>query len=380
MGEMSVHEVVLQATDAVGAPILCVYAKNAPYYAVYRTPDRVLIHFSDDPDIARAQRSEVAPLGALRGEISGLIDGWRLSRNKKQRARAERFDKRVADALVTALEGDVPNAAGLLAGSKTDIMAERTSLAQFKYLAWASMTALAIIVLLVAVSSPQFAKIQYLTPDLAVIWLAVGAGTLGAFFSIALGLQSRTILTDLQMRNNRSDAILRVMIGAIAAALVICLLNSGLLGSTALPQGAITPGSPEYSQVVVMVVGFIAGFSERMVPDLLSRTTFGGATARAPDASAVPSSGSGPMVIQARAGASPYSPQIIVTTPPPPPAASIVMRADGDHVELEVDDEPCEDDELDHCLCDIPADESGDVTDAELPMATGGVEDEHAHA
>lgn len=366
MGEMSVHEVVLNATDPVGAAIVNVYAKNAPHYAVYRTRDRVLIHFADNDAVASAQRSQLAALGALRGEISGLVDGWHLSSNRKQRERAERFDKRVADALVTALEGDVASAAALLAASKTEIQAERTSLAQFKYLAWASFTAVFIMLVLVGVSTPQFAQIQSMSRDLEVIWLASGAGTFGAFFSIALGLQSRTILNDLQMRNNRSDAILRVMIGAIAAALVICLLNSGLLGTTALPEGSLTPGDKDYSQILVMVVGFIAGFSERMVPDLLSRTSFGGAAARGQEAVSVAASPSSTVVIQTAPRPAPHMPVVL---PPPPPPVQVATAE-----EVQEEEEVCEDDYLDHCLCDLPVEESGDTTDAELPEATGAIE------
>ncbi len=49
------------------------------------------------------------------------------------------------------------------------------------------------------------------------LWLAARAGTVGAWFSVALAIKNRTVLPNLQRRDNYSDACLRIAIGFIAA-------------------------------------------------------------------------------------------------------------------------------------------------------------------
>ncbi|MDB5374756.1 MAG: hypothetical protein JWP04_3398, partial [Belnapia sp.] len=39
MGATSVRDVCVHATDETGTPITAVYAKNPPWYAIYRTRD-----------------------------------------------------------------------------------------------------------------------------------------------------------------------------------------------------------------------------------------------------------------------------------------------------------------------------------------------------
>src|SRR3954464_4804671 len=63
--------------DSAGVRVTHVYAKVDTAYAVYRTDERVVVQSSDDPALGGDQRKLLAPLGPVRGEIDGLIDGWR---------------------------------------------------------------------------------------------------------------------------------------------------------------------------------------------------------------------------------------------------------------------------------------------------------------
>jgi hypothetical protein len=291
--------------DFVGNEIDCVYAYNPPLYAVYRTRARVMVQFADREveggQKAREQRQALLPLTALRGQVNALIDGWhsagdlpdpgdrtlawRICRflslawlpcrdrwNAEIRKRAVRYDRRMADAIVTALEEHTATmtAQALLQEIKNDIISERTSIARIKYLLTAFAVAAGSILLILILASDQVG----LRPPRDPIWIAVGGGTVGAFFSIAIGLRGRTILIDLQNRDNIADAVLRVLIGAMSGGILLCLLLSRLVEISGLKMENGAAPAPE-RDLVVFVLGFFAGFFERLVPNLLERTNLG---------------------------------------------------------------------------------------------------------
>lgn len=296
---MHVEEVRLNGEDATSAQILAVYAKLPPEYAVYRTKDRVLVHYADDPHVEVEQRGRMAQLNITRGEINGLIDGWRNSGRKRHKARAERYDRRVADALVVALEGDQESARTILQEIKQDVVDERTSWARFLYLMAAGASVLGVVALIGFITSPWFSKsvfdVAAATMDL---WRGAAAGALGAFFSIAVGIRSRTVLTDLQARNNSLDAVLRVIMGVLAGTVLISLLKSG---AVPLKVGdAAIPGTTGDAWMLVMIAGFLAGFSERMVPDLLAKAASTEAAAPRVIVTAAPRTMRGPLSTQGR--------------------------------------------------------------------------------
>lgn len=268
---MRVVEVLIDAPDSSGTKIVTVYAKVEPHYAVYRTAERVMVHFADDADEDRAQRAALVAINPIRGQINGLIDGWRASAVQDKKDKAKLFDRRVADGLMVALQGDVVSAAEILKSTKDDLVAERTSWARFQYLIAASVMAVVAIIVCAAVTSDWFMRIYPFSETAVALWRAAGAGTVGAFFSIAIGIRSRTVLTDLHTRDNRADAILRVIIGAIASALLVALLSSGLV-TVGIGGQQISGVSPS-DWLRIIVIAFVAGFSERIVPDLLEKST-----------------------------------------------------------------------------------------------------------
>ena len=331
---MQVSEVERGKSDSAGIEISDVYARRPPDYAVYRTPERVLIHFADDQEREQAQRTALARLNPIRGEINGLIDDWRTSKNPARKLKAMRYDRRVGDALILAFEQDVVSAELLLAQIKKDIIEERTSWARFSYLMFASAAAIVIIAIAATIISdlvwagfPVESWKQ---------WFAAGTGTVGAFFSIAIGIRGRTILTDLRNRDNALDAVLRVVIGAIAATLLVCLMQSK---AVTLQIGEAKPDATDYPQWLYwLIIAFIGGFSERLVPDLLGKI-----------ATETPNQG----LPRTTAPARPSS------AAPLPPAAEVVAR------------DQAEDD--DACLTDHGVQPNQVTSDSQLPPATGGV-------
>jgi hypothetical protein len=345
MADLSVDGIVLKGRDAADAEITEVYAKDPPSYAVYLTKDRVMVHYADDPAEAAGQRTALVRLNPLRGDINGLIDGWRWDTPRLQ-AKAKRYQRRIADALVVALEKDPDGAMGILQEAKSDIIDERTSVARFQYLLAAAIAVLAVALLVWALSRTWFPNLLGLFPASAhSLWVGAGAGALGAFFSIAVGIRSRTVLTDLRRLDNLSDAVLRITIGVIASVILICLLKSGITTVT-FGTARLNPGAGGDLWITVFVFGFLGGFSERLVPDLLAKI----AAPPGPPAPSPTPAPPAPAAVAAVAGGA--------AAPPAAPADDAAGgAAEG------------ADEDADGCI----ADDQSATADADLPATAGGV-------
>ncbi len=79
MSGETVASIVVGEKDYTGLPITAVYSKVSNVYAVYCNPERVMVQFADDAELGSKQRLALAHLAPLRGEINGIIDGWRKS-------------------------------------------------------------------------------------------------------------------------------------------------------------------------------------------------------------------------------------------------------------------------------------------------------------
>lgn len=322
--------------DAAGIAVVDIYAINSPFYAVYRTRVRVMVHFADEQAIAESQRQRLAALAALRGQINSLIDGWYNSKNPELKNKAEYLDRRVADALITALEGDMTNASDILTEIRNEVIADRKSRARFLYLISASIASFLLSSILVLECIIRH------SPDTE---FGVAGGILGAFFSISIGIRSRTIRTDLHWSDNASDAVLRIAVGTIAGFVIVCLYRVGLVSWLTFPTNISSPWMTNF------VLGFIGGFSERMIPDLLTKVNSGNINSISGQDAAVTAS-KGPLNANGRAAAT--DARTISKTEP--------------HVE----------DTVDSCLCDAHPVEGEEVTqDKDLPAATGGVTTEN---
>ena len=120
-----------------------------------------------------------------------------------------------------------------------------------------------------ATADQQIAAISQLLPLRAHL-VRAGAGALGAVLSIAIGIRARTVAIEGDWPSNAVDAGVRVGIGMISAGVLFFLLNSGMVAKISAGDVSLTGNKMEWQ--VALVIGFAAGFLERLVPDLLERT------------------------------------------------------------------------------------------------------------
>ena len=371
---MNVADLEEKKDDALGVRIEAFYARNPPYYAVYRTFERVAVQYADAPETSAAQRKAFTQINPLRGEINGLIDGWRNPRGPLKielRQKALRYDRRVGDALAVAFEDDIDGAVALLTEIKQAVVSERTAWARLEYVAVSLLIgALIIGGLEIAIAFPDWGIFRFADSDML---HAAATGALGAFFSIALAIKDRTVLPDFQRLANWTDAALRMVIGIIAATVLMALIKAGVVNIDLGPQGAdpaklaadaaaaVTPAAKEAAAAAikaaaalaglkVFIIGFIGGFSERLVPDLLAKVA-----AKTDVVAPTP----------AAAKTQPANTDAKSDTRTPAAAPGAPAAPDEDPLPEEA--------AHDSCACDVDLPDDEVTTDEQLPPASGGV-------
>lgn len=356
----NIADIILGQPDYSGQVITTIFSKISGVYAVYANTERVMVQYADDPEIASLQRKTFTSLAPVRGEINGLIDGWRGSFLPSTKARARRYDRRTADALIVALQGDPETAKALLQAVRNDILEERTSLGRLHYLGMAVAVGVVISVLsrlpmvFDANETPNGIGGFFTHYNL---WMTSSLGCLGALFSIAIGIKGRAIQTDLRPRDNLIDASLRMLIGAISAFVLLTLFKSKVVGFS-LGNGeniAVCEAGQCASNGAAVIIAFLAGFSERLVGNLL-------------DSKIIPGLNNGDTTVDVatRAGEASQAASDAASRNERESLANErgVGQATEDFAE-QVED---------GCLCDHEIDEVYATDDVELPKASGGIE------
>ena len=160
---------------------------------------------------------------------------------------------------------------------------------------------------------------RHLPQSGAYLLLASAAGLWGAAFSMLTGLKGRlaaSTFDQLKLARSWSMILARVLLGSGAAVVLYLFMRSGLLAGEAFPTlaGDAASGGADPLPIprdvktlaLLTVWCFIAGFSEKLVPGLLSKTEAAAADQAEPATGRVPT-------IQQPAAAAP---------PPPAPEAA----------------------------------------------------------
>jgi hypothetical protein len=100
--------------------------------------------------------------------------------------------------------------------------------------------------------------------------MATTSGAGGALLSTAIALRARSVAIDGDVLSNAVDSTVRIMIGVISAAVLFLMLSSNLLPNVSV--AAMPVFKPEsITWKIALLIGFAAGFLERLVPDLLEK-------------------------------------------------------------------------------------------------------------
>ncbi len=215
----------------------------------------VHVQLSNEPAKRKQQQGKLLPLGTVRAKLQALLSGW---------PRRESYDSSVATALQQALDGNgdgmAKEALSTLDDAQSAIKSEREIAGRVQY-ASAAVTASVVLFALLQIAKHN----AFHHSD--TFWLGAQAGLIGAIGSIAFGIRSRAVALDTNYKGNLCDSVLRLVIGAISGGALVLLFATGLM-----PKLETAYGPLEIMSVpVVLLLGIVAGFVEKLVPSMLEQ-------------------------------------------------------------------------------------------------------------
>ncbi|WP_193180009.1 hypothetical protein [Nisaea sediminum] len=279
-------------------------------FKIYKTEKGISPQFSDDAETARKQRQDYMSLGPelaeLNQQIEMLKNGWarwitwlwrRLgARDDPQLAYCER---ETARGIAQALDGQPDEGRKTIADLSQRLAKRFGNVLRVLYFSICALAALEITVALAIYTDGMTPAHTDTILGLQTFQLSVAAvmGCLGALLSTAIGLRGLAIDPAASLTINITYAVQRMLVGILGAVVLHITLKSGIV-SALIGTAQITPG--EDSAIYKLAfMSLLAGFSERLVPNLLEKSTekFGGANAapptKTPTAGPAPSSGPG---------------------------------------------------------------------------------------
>jgi hypothetical protein len=253
--------------DGCGRPIADIYFKRATYviYCTARDGEKpILVQYADDPAVADKQIAEVAELIPLRNKLQFLLPDI---------AKKDRYYAQIAEAFRLGLEHKIDVAKQALEAATQEVQTVLGSTGRSIYINKAGPYAAGLAAVLFVVSAVflHFGNISFAKAwsPLAHLLMAAGAGALGALLSIAISVRARTVATDGDNTSIKIDAWLRILIGVISAGVLYLVLGTGVLSQLKIGDMSFNAGAIGWQLALLM--GFAAGFLERLVPDLLEK-------------------------------------------------------------------------------------------------------------
>jgi hypothetical protein len=247
-------------------------------YAIYLASGNITVQFANCPIKASEQIKAIAELLPLRNKLQYLGRGFasKMVSGSKGPETTRCYYGQIADAFRLGLEGQVPMGRNVLQDAINDLQALVERDGRACYLR-AGMTTVSYFLVAAIVGACGAAWFQ---SDLFTkLFVAIGSGALGAMLSIAMGIRNRTVAIDGYAPVNTMEAAVRILIGVISGVVLYLILSSGvvvgmdsMLAAQESAGGATLQPTDIAAWKLTILVGFLGGFVERLVPDLLDNT------------------------------------------------------------------------------------------------------------
>jgi hypothetical protein len=263
--------IVIGGKDKMGQVVRQLYLSGEDY-TIYRTLQGVNVHFADCRARERTQRAKYEKISQKLVRLrflTGQMAPWAFAPNPFVK-RAGFYDHQIAQAIYLALQGK-PDEASQILDAGLGLAEDRiTNENRVRYL---------FACLLVGLIPGIALWLNWLPPgEICAPYLAAAAaGAAGAVFSIALRVQDLNLKPFAQSVMNYVMGALRVLIGFVAGAIILFIINGTIFGEgivKVFKTISMTELSAE-SWKCILLAGFLGGFAERLVPSLLKNLQSG---------------------------------------------------------------------------------------------------------
>lgn len=246
-------------------------------FKIYRTDLGVSPFFSDEPELAAKQKDAYLSLGSGIAEFSHLIEILRptsipftnvpVPRGPSVISMRVQYERELARCIAQALLGHQQEAHASLECLRDRLAAQIRNRARVVHL-----LINVFLVILAVTGAMSFVLLDYQSQfgfNTKEFGLAVMMGSVGALFSTTVRLQWMEIDATITQFMHWVYGAQRVLIGAMGALVIYFGFRSGVLNGLLEPIAGTIDTEAPYNPYWLSFVCVLAGFSERLVPNLL---------------------------------------------------------------------------------------------------------------
>lgn len=244
-------------------------------FVIYQADDEVRYVLPHNYDVAKSYRRRISNLGGLRASIEDLKADKSINENEKQRAACE-----TAWALSLAFEADdnssstLPNDILMRVDTRLRSLVKSDYRKQYVFANLAAFVAFEIVLTTLMLIGDHMG---HWPAEIGRFSLFAIMGALGAFLSVIIRISSIDIDIDLSIWEHTFTGVTRILIGVIGAFVIGLALDSHLIDPTfgmnkdGANQAAAAAGVIGQPLAMYLILSFIAGFSESLVPNILRK-------------------------------------------------------------------------------------------------------------
>ena len=273
--QMKLADLKVGAKDPRGRVVLDILW-HVNEFKIYKTPVGVSPFFSDDPELGAKQKTAYVELGPDIAAFNHLIHlmeptkipATDISITVGDLSEDNRtlYERELARCIAQAFLGQTAEARQSLAALRSRLGATISNRARVVHL-MISLVIAAFVWLLAfgMVNSGYEPRFGFEVKDIA---LSALMGSIGALFSTAVGLRQMEIDPSVGVSMHWVHGFQRMLVGMMGASIIYFGFTSGILTGLFQPAGsaaAIETVNPHW----LAFISVLAGFSERLVPNLL---------------------------------------------------------------------------------------------------------------